>query len=83
MSKPGLRLTADYGASPLRTFDGDIPIQDLPLSRRRAPAATASGDQKSTCEMPNSVSTASRSTSGSHSTVEGPWCESSSGPTPR
>jgi hypothetical protein len=34
VSKPELRLAADYGASPLWTLDGNIPIEDLPLSPR-------------------------------------------------
>ena len=34
MSKPELRLAADYGASPLWTLDGNIPFEDLPLSPR-------------------------------------------------
>ncbi|QIM21907.1 hypothetical protein G7075_13540 [Phycicoccus sp. HDW14] len=34
MSRPELRLVADYGASPLWTVNGNVPIDDLPLSPR-------------------------------------------------
>ena len=34
MLRPELRLAADFGASPLWTLDGNIPIEDLPLSPR-------------------------------------------------
>ena len=34
MSKSELRLAADFGASPLWTTEGNIPIDDLPLSPR-------------------------------------------------
>ena len=34
MSKPELRLAADFDASPLWTRGGNIPIEELPLSPR-------------------------------------------------
>lgn len=34
MARPVVRLAADFDASPLWTIEGNIPIEDLPLSPR-------------------------------------------------